>query len=276
MNYLSIVLGYSVTVGVPEMIIFLLAAVLLGFCIHFYWAGRGTVPRISGDSSDDENSISADDRSRLQFYEQVEKYEKNQDHLEKEVRRMGDAEKMLTQELEEAKEEIKRLESLAEKHASPAESSQARNHLSELMMAQQHLHESLSHEMAERLEKAYEEFNFLHDRLQKMQSQIVDPQRGNFDLEELESAYFRLTKEYDELKLKHIALLEEHQQLERNFADAEEKLRDATFQKQQLQKKVRFLEELTADLQQVTGHQKKLEGQLRRISEIEALLSKSK
>jgi hypothetical protein len=36
-----------------------------------------------------------------------------------------------------------------------------------------------------------------------------------------------------------------------------------------------FLEELATDLQQVSGHHKKLEGQLKRISEIETLLTRT-
>jgi Tfp pilus assembly protein PilO len=70
-------------------------------------------------------------------------------------------------------------------------------------------------------------------------------------------------------------MMEDNQRLLRLLADTEEKLRDANFQKQQLGKKVVFLEELSNDLQQVTGHQKKLEGQLRRISEIESLLART-
>ncbi len=64
------------------------------------------------------------------------------------------------------------------------------------------------------------------------------------------------------------------QKLTRALADTEEKLREANFQKQQLGKKVVFLEELANDLQQVSGHHKKLEGQLKRISEIEVVTYK--
>jgi hypothetical protein len=142
------------------------------------------------------------------------------------------------------------------------------------VMAQQNLHESLSREMTERLERAYEEFNFLQDRIQKIESQVIDPQQRSFETSELEQSYFRITKEYDELKLKQLTLMEENQRLTRALADAEEKLRDANFLKQQLARKVSFLEELTQDLQQLSGHHKKLEGQLKRISEIEALLAR--
>jgi Tfp pilus assembly protein PilO len=69
-------------------------------------------------------------------------------------------------------------------------------------------------------------------------------------------------------------MMEENQRLTRLLADAEDKLREANFQRQQLMKKVNFLEELNNDLQQVAEHNKKLENQLRRISEIEALLAR--
>jgi hypothetical protein len=129
--------------------------------------------------------------------------------------------------------------------------------------------------MTERLGKAYEEFNFLQDRIQKMQAQIFDPQKRTFKIEELEHSYARLMKEYDELKLKHLSLIEEHQQVVRAYADSEEKLKDTGFEKQQLARKVTFLEELVTDMQQISGHNKKLEGQLRRLSEIEKLLSRT-
>jgi len=69
--------------------------------------------------------------------------------------------------------------------------------------------------------------------------------------------------------------MDDTQRITRALADSEEKLRDANFQKQQISKKVVFLEELANDLQQLSGHHKKLEGQLRRISEIESLLSRT-
>ena len=60
----------------------------------------------------------------------------------------------------------------------------------------------------------------------------------------------------------------------RILGDTEDKLRESNFQRQQLQKKTAFLEELNKDLQEVSEHNKKLESQLRRISEMESLLAK--
>jgi chaperonin cofactor prefoldin len=69
-------------------------------------------------------------------------------------------------------------------------------------------------------------------------------------------------------------MLEENQRLSRLLADNEDKLREANFIRQQLTKKVAFLDELNSDLQQVATQNKKLETQLRRIAEIEQLLMK--
>ena len=284
MNSLAIILGYNVTIGLPEMIIFLLAAILLGFSIHFYWTGKKSVPGLKSTMPEDDTRISEEDQSRLELYEQIEKHEKAEDRLKKELMRMTETEKSLLKELEETRDEVSRLERAAEKNivsepVIPMQPSTPANNparqFSELVIAQQHLNESLSKEMTERLERAYDEFNFLQDRINKIHSQVIDPTKRNFEFDELEQSYFRLTKEYDELKIKHLTLMDDTQRITRALADAEEKLRDANFQKQQLTKKVLFLEELANDLQQLSGHHKKLEGQLRRISEIETLLSRT-
>jgi chromosome segregation ATPase len=283
MNSLAIILGYNVTIGLPEMIIFLLAAILLGFSIHFYWSGKKSVPGIRNAMAIDDSKISEEDQSRLQLYEQIEKHEKSEDRLKKELIRMSETEKSLLRELEETRDEVSRLERTAEKNIvseplptiQPTIQSSPARQFSELVIAQQHLNESLSKEMTERLEKAYSEFNFLQERINKIHSQVIDPTKRNFEFDELEQSYFRLTKEYDELKIRHLTLMDDTQRITRALADSEEKLRDANFQKQQLSKKVIFLEELANDLQQLSGHHKKLEGQLRRISEIESLLSRT-
>jgi len=283
MNSLAIILGYNVTIGLPEMIIFLLAAILLGFSIHFYWSGKKSVPGIRNTMAMDDSKISEEDQSRLQLYEQIEKHEKSEDRLKKELIRMSETEKSLLRELEETRDEVSRLERTAEKNIvseplptiQPTIQSSPARQFSELVIAQQHLNESLSKEMTERLEKAYSEFNFLQERINKIHSQVIDPTKRNFEFDELEQSYFRLTKEYDELKIRHLTLMDDTQRITRALADSEEKLRDANFQKQQISKKVVFLEELANDLQQLSGHHKKLEGQLRRISEIESLLSRT-
>jgi hypothetical protein len=133
--------------------------------------------------------------------------------------------------------------------------------------------QALSGEVKGRLDKAYEEFNVLQERLHKMEA-ASHPQHKGFEYEELQQAYFKITREFDEMKMKQVNMLEEHQRLARLLADTEDKLRESNFQRQQLLKKVGFLEELNTDLQQIAEHNKKLDIQLKRISEIETLLAR--
>lgn len=133
--------------------------------------------------------------------------------------------------------------------------------------------QALNNEVRERLEKAYEAFNVLQDKLHKIESASA-PQHRGFEYQELQQAYFKITREYDELKMKQVNMLEEHQRLARLLADTEDKLRESNFQRQQLQKKISYLEELNTDLQQVAEHNKKLDIQLKRIAEIETLLGR--
>ena len=131
----------------------------------------------------------------------------------------------------------------------------------------------LTEEMEQRLRKAYEEFNALRDKLSKVES-LSNPPSRQYEYEELQQNHFKLTREFDEYKQKHLDLLEENQRLSRLLADTEEKLRESNFQRQQLHKKISFLEELNRDLQQISEHNKKLENQLRRMSEIEVMLAR--
>ena len=131
----------------------------------------------------------------------------------------------------------------------------------------------LSDEMEERMQKAYEEFNALREKLSKVES-LSNPPSRQFEFEEMQQNNFKLIREFDEYKQKHLELLEENRRLSRLLADTEEKLRESNFQRQQLQKKITFLEELNRDLQQISEHNKKLENQLRRMSEIEVMLAR--
>src|SRR5690349_354137 len=149
MNTLITILLYSITLGLAEAVIFIIAAVLLGFSIHFYWFGRRSVPGIQQVLPMDREGISADDAWRLQFYEQLEKHEKNEERLQKELLRMAEAEKILLTELEQTREQVTYLEHMAEKKTAAVQVADSTKHISDLMIAQQNLNEYLSKEMAE-------------------------------------------------------------------------------------------------------------------------------
>jgi uncharacterized protein YneF (UPF0154 family) len=141
----------------------------------------------------------------------------------------------------------------------------------QIMKLQQQL--MLAGEMEERLKKAYEEFNALRETLSKVET-MTQPQNRQFEFDELQQSHQKLAREFDEAKQKHMSLLEENQRMSRLLTDTEEKLRESNFQRQQLQKKITFLEELNRELQQMSEHNKKLESQLRRMSEIETMLAR--
>jgi hypothetical protein len=67
--------------------------------------------------------------------------------------------------------------------------------------------------------------------------------------------------------------MEENEQLHQQLAALEEKFADTTTQRQQLQKRVQFLENMNAELQQMSDANQKMKTELRRIAELESMLS---
>jgi chromosome segregation ATPase len=130
-------------------------------------------------------------------------------------------------------------------------------------------------EMNERMDRAYADFSQMQDKLRKLEQYLDQPHSKRIEYDQLQESYFKLSREFDEVRGKQISLFEENQRLSRILADTEDKLKEATFQRQQYQKKMLFLEELNRDLQDATEQHKKMESQLRRISEMESILSRT-
>jgi chromosome segregation ATPase len=336
MNTLLLILGFQLAVGIPEIIIALLVALVLGFSISFFWNSK---KNINIEQSTEPEGISENDNWKLKYYNDMDMQERAQQQLRERLAETRENEQILTIEVEELRKEINELEEKISSRPLPPPVAEAQikqgpdaaDYLSQLKSAQANLlehnstvnrlvsqiellkdaeskYESLSkekesiavqladaqkhlnekenevnqirqqqrlgEEMSDRLNKAYSEFGMLQDKLQKLQTNLSQPQKGA-DYEQLHESYFKLTKDFDEARQKQIALWEENQRLSRILSDTEDKLREANFQRLQFQKKVAFLEELNNDLQQVSEHNKKLDSQLRRISEMEALLAKA-
>jgi predicted nuclease with TOPRIM domain len=89
----------------------------------------------------------------------------------------------------------------------------------------------------------------------------------------LKESYYRLNKDYEEQKIKLNISVNEKQQYFKELTETEEKLKEANFQRQQLQKKVAYLEELSRDMAAMADANKKLEVQIRRIGELESMLN---
>ena len=133
--------------------------------------------------------------------------------------------------------------------------------------------EQLTNEMKSMLDNTYHEFNTLQGKIQKLESQLNSSKLMNMEYEDLKEAHSRMSRDFEEHKIKVNALTIENQQLQTQLADVEDRLREASFQRQQLQKRTVYLEELNSDLQVVSDTNNKLESQLRRVGELESMLN---
>lgn len=132
--------------------------------------------------------------------------------------------------------------------------------------------QQLTSEMSSMLDNAYSEFNVLQGKIQKLETQLTASKMMNLEMEDLREEHTRIVRELDEQKTKASRLSLENQQLQSLLGETEDKLREVNVQRQQLQKRVAYLEELNNDLQVVSEANKKLESQLRRVSELESML----
>jgi len=133
--------------------------------------------------------------------------------------------------------------------------------------------QELTKEMSSMLDNAYSEFNVLQEKMTKLEGQVNASKRINLDYEDIKEENLKLSRDLEEYKHKYQAASEESKELESLFHEAEDKLKESNFQRQQLQKRVSYLEELNADMQAVSDANKKLETQIKRIGELESMLN---
>ncbi len=329
MKTLPLILGYTLTIRLPEIIIFLLGALVLGFTLHYFWSSRNAI-RIQRPVDE---GISENDNWKLKYYNDMEIQERTLQQLRDRLAESEENEKILGLETEELHERLKELKEKylkTEALVRPPTTSddylnqlkvtqeslvQHNQHINRLLQQIQMLKESekkyqdlqrqqlllneqisslnrqlsekdaeihrilqeqrLVLELNERMDKAFTDFTLMQEKLRKLENYLDQPHSRRIEYEQLQESYFKISREYDEVKGKQMALFDENQRLSRILADTEDKLKEANFQRQQYQKKTLFLEELNRDLQDATEQHKKMESQLRRISEMEAILSRA-
>lgn len=133
--------------------------------------------------------------------------------------------------------------------------------------------ETLTKEMSSMLDNAYSDFNMLQDKIRRLEAQLTSSRMDSLEHEDLKEAHLKLTSDLERYRQKSQALTSENLQLQQELNLIEDKLKESNLQRQQLQKKVAYLEEINNDLQAVSDANKKLEGQLRRIGELESMLN---
>jgi chromosome segregation ATPase len=175
------------------------------------------------------------------------------------IRENEEKQKLIEEENEELLNEVKDLRLLLKQKENEISIIQKKEHLTK--------------EMTSMLDNAYSEFNNLQEKIQRLESQLSSNKMLSIEYEDLKEAYQKVTREFDEQKTKLHVAVEEHDIMKHEYIEMQDKLREANFQRQQLQKRVSYLEELNTDLQMVADANKKLENQLRRIGELESMLN---
>lgn len=321
MNELIVILGYQISVGIWEILIFQLGAMVLGFFIHFFLVNRKSALPSASEHSVLATSAIDPGEWKLKYLEDQDVQKKVVEELKRELVAAQENEELLGIELEEMKKAIleiqnkpapaklpqvqvpdyqipehqqriarlqEQLEMMRDFERKYTEAQSLNEQMSmqlrewrsinieqEALIRHMKQEQILVGEMKERLAQSQDEFQGLQEKLKKLETYLAQPHHRSFEFEELQQNYIRLTKEHDEIRFKQMTILEENQRLTRLMADTEDKLREANFQRQGLLKKITYLEELNFDLQQLSGHNKKLEMQLKRLNEIESLISKS-
>lgn len=133
--------------------------------------------------------------------------------------------------------------------------------------------EYLTKEMTSMLDSTYSEFSHLQEKIRKLEAQVNSSKITSVEYLDIKEGYYKLTRDFEDQKLKLNAAVIESQHLQSKLIDTEDKLADANFQRQQLQKRVAYLEEINSDLQVISETNKKLEGQIKKIGELESMLN---
>ena len=127
--------------------------------------------------------------------------------------------------------------------------------------------------MAARIEEVYSELEQLQAKMQQLEKQAGRANNLALELEDTRQAYEGVHKDLQRKNEKLEELFGENQRLQADLNTVEDKLAEANLQRQQLQKKVAFLQDLNADLQSMSDTNKKLQTELRRIGELESMLN---
>ena len=100
------ILGLQLTVGLPEIIICELGALILGFTIHFFWNSKKDLDLKRPEPN---TGISEDDNWKLKYYNDMDMQERAQQQLRERLTQVQENERGLTLELEENRSETDEL-----------------------------------------------------------------------------------------------------------------------------------------------------------------------
>ena len=151
MNTSLIILGFQLTVGLPEIIISLVVALALGFSIHFFWTSKKSMSMQESGASE---TLDDNDNWKLKYYNDMDMQERAQQQLRERLAEARENEQILTIELEETQKELENLSSSqkAVVQEAPRPVVEAGDYLSQLKSAQENLFEH-NHNISRLLEQ---------------------------------------------------------------------------------------------------------------------------
>jgi chromosome segregation ATPase len=132
---------------------------------------------------------------------------------------------------------------------------------------------SSASKMAEKIEEVYQEFDQLQSKMSQLEKQANKANNLAIELEDTKHSYEQIHKELLRKQERLEEVMTENQRMRQDMNVIEDKLSDANLQRQQLLKKVQFLQELNTDMQSISDTNKKLQTELRRIGELESMLN---
>lgn len=132
---------------------------------------------------------------------------------------------------------------------------------------------SMAERMAAKIEDVYIEFEQLQTKMAALETAANRANNLAIELEDTRQAYEQIHKDLQRKSDKLEETFTENQRMQQELNALEDKLAEANLQRGQLHKKIQFLQELNTDLQSVSDTNKKLQTELRRIAELESMLT---
>lgn len=141
----------------------------------------------------------------------------------------------------------------------------------ELQKTKQQL--SVAQKVAGRVTEVYQEFDLMQQKMAELEESASKVTELELELEDVQQAYVQAKKEATRNQEKLREAVTEKEQLQQQLAETESRLNETDRRQQQLQKRVQLLEDMNAELQHMNDANKKLKSELRRIAELESMLS---
>jgi chromosome segregation ATPase len=141
----------------------------------------------------------------------------------------------------------------------------------ELQRTKQQL--SAAQKVAGRVTEVYHEFDRMQQKMAELEESANKVTELELELEDAQQAYVQVKKEAARHQEKLREVANERDQLQQQLAETEDRLTETDRRQQQLQKRVQLLEDINAELNHMSDANKKLKSELRRIAELESMLS---